>query len=444
MSLKVKNLGIENNLMKNIMNFFHNIKDPREKSNATKYSLYEILISAFSVFFMQDASFLANQRRMENIWHKSNVKTLFKVEKIPTAAQIRKTIDEINTQEIIPLLDTGLEIIREYDGLKEYAFLENSICVVIDGTEFYSSSNISCNSCMQKTRNGKVTYSHGALLAAIVSANTKNIIPLRPEFIGGTNDSNKEDCENLAFKRWFEKNKNYYKDLNMTIIADALYSKNSICKLLIENNTNFIFVCKEKGNKTLFEYVLKGDMKIKQEKIRKDYKTYKYIYSYQNNLPIRDDEDAESVNFLEYEIIEVSSNKKIYYNSFITNFELNDDNVKEIAEAGRARWKIENENNNTLKTKGYNFEHNYGHGRKNLSNNFAVLILTAFLFHNILDLFSELYQKAKATSSKKAEFFDEMKIIMKYKFFYSVEEIFQTILDPENNPIFTVHARPPT
>jgi hypothetical protein len=30
--------------------------------------------------------------------------------------------------------------------------------------------------------------------------------------------------------------------------------------------------------------------------------------------------------------------------------------------AGRARWKVENENNNTLKTKGYHLEHNYGHG----------------------------------------------------------------------------------
>jgi len=39
-------------------------------------------------------------------------------------------------------------------------------------------------------------------------------------------------------------------------------------------------------------------------------------------------------------------------------------NVAEIVSAGRTRWKIENENNNTLKTKGYHFAHNFGHGKK--------------------------------------------------------------------------------
>jgi hypothetical protein len=34
---------------------------------------------------------------------------------------------------------------------------------------------------------------------------------------------------------------------------------------------------------------------------------------------------------------------------------------------GRARWKIENETFNTLKNQGYQFEHNFGHGKQNLS-----------------------------------------------------------------------------
>ncbi len=32
-----------------------------------------------------------------------------------------------------------------------------------------------------------------------------------------------------------------------------------------------------------------------------------------------------------------------------------------------ARWKIENESFNTLKTKGYHLEHNFGHGDANLA-----------------------------------------------------------------------------
>ena len=66
-------------------------------------------------------------------------------------------------------------------------------------------------------------------------------------------------------------------------------------------------------------------------------------------------------------------------------------NVVALVVAGRSRWKIENENNNTLKTKGYNFEHNYGHGKQHLAALLASLILLAFLAHTVLDLLDQRY-----------------------------------------------------
>ena len=42
---------------------------------------------------------------------------------------------------------------------------------------------------------------------------------------------------------------------------------------------------------------------------------------------------------------------------------------------GRAGWKIENKTFNTLRNQGYNFEHNYGHGKKNFGSVFAYLML---------------------------------------------------------------------
>lgn len=43
-----------------------------------------------------------------------------------------------------------------------------------------------------------------------------------------------------------------------------------------------------------------------------------------------------------------------YQNSFVTHHTLSDDTVVEVILASRTQWKVENENNNTLKTKGYN------------------------------------------------------------------------------------------
>ena len=72
---------------------------------------------------------------------------------------------------------------------------------------------------------------------------------------------------------------------------------------------------------------------------------------------------------------------------------MSDNNVARIAKGGRARWKIENETFNTLKNQGYQFEHNFGHGNKNLNVVFAYLMFTAFLIDQIQE-FSCKYFKA--------------------------------------------------
>ena len=51
------------------------------------------------------------------------------------------------------------------------------------------------------------------------------------------------------------------------------------------------------------------------------------------------------------------------------------------------RWKIENENNNTLKTKGYHLEHNFGHGKKHLAALLVTMSILAFLFHTVISTF---------------------------------------------------------
>ena len=63
--------------------------------------------------------------------------------------------------------------------------------------------------------------------------------------------------------------------------------------------------------------------------------------------------------------------------------------------AGRSRWRIENETFNTLKNQGYNFEHNYGHGNKNLCSVMTMLMMLAFLIDQVQKLCCKVYQKAR-------------------------------------------------
>ena len=50
----------------------------------------------------------------------------------------------------------------------------------------------------------------------------------------------------------------------------------------------------------------------------------------------------------------------------------------------RARWKIENEHIQTLKIGGYRLKHNFGHGKRHLSNLLVSISILAFLMHTAL------------------------------------------------------------
>jgi len=66
--------------------------------------------------------------------------------------------------------------------LERFTFLEDYYLLSLDGTGYFSSEKVHCDSCMEKTsRNGKTTYYHQMLGAAIVHPDLKEVIPLMPE-----------------------------------------------------------------------------------------------------------------------------------------------------------------------------------------------------------------------------------------------------------------------
>ncbi len=81
-------------------------------------------------------------------------------------------------------------------------------------------------------------------------------------------------------------------------------------------------------------------------------------YRYASRVPLRDGDSSLFVNWCEVTVKDEKTSTIIYQNNWITNHQINDNNVDKIVKAGRTRWKIENEGNNILKNHGYNLEHN--------------------------------------------------------------------------------------
>ena len=157
-------------------------------------------------------------------------------------------------------------------------------------------------------------------------------------------------------------------------------------------------------------------------------KTRIYRYKSVNNVPMRENEPSLIVNWYEVEIFDQAKNKVIYKNSCITNHKLNEQNIFPIIISGRTRWKVENESNNILKNQGYNLEHNFGHGQENLSEILLSLNLLAFLFHNVLDLVNESYQKVRKSLGTRKRFFNDIRALLNYVWFQSWNDLFIFIL----------------
>ena len=318
-----------------------------------------------------------------------------------------------------------------FDGIKESGHLKafrsygNNLLCALDGTHSFSSNKIHCKNCNNKKhKNGTTTYFHSAITPVFVAPGQKKVISLPPEFITPQDGNEKQDCENAAAKRWIQRYAPVYRDLGITILGDDLYCRQPICTLILEQGLHFILVCKPDSHKTLYEWVEElqamNAVETVVEKIRRGNTHHIYTYRFANQVPLRDGEKALEVNWCEMTITS-KGGKRLYKNAFVTDFTISKDNVKQIATDGRARWKIENENNNILKTKGYHLEHNFGHGKKHLSNLLLTLNLLAFLFHTTLEMVDDTYRRIREDLPTRKTFFDDIRALTRYMCFDSWE-----------------------
>ena len=83
---------------------------------------------------------------------------------------------------------------------------------------------------------------------------------------------------------------------------------------------------------------------------------------------------------------------------------------------------------NTLKNQGYNFEHNYGLGQKNLSMIFVMLMMLAFLVDQVQQMSCPLFRAAWKKAGCKRELWEKMRAVFHIFAVESMEMIYRTIL----------------
>jgi hypothetical protein len=414
-------------LVKGFREVVRALPDRRTGTN-TSYSMEDFALSAFSVFFTQSPSFLAYQRSMEKAKGQSNAQSLFQVQKIPADNQIRQTLDPVPPQELFPVYDSLFQAFQEQGVLQSFKGVQDTTLIALDGTWYFSSEKIHCQNCSHiQHKSGPITYYHSAITPVIVAPGQPHAIALRPEFITPQDGHTKQDCEIAAAKRWLEKHSSGYQSLKATLLGDDLYAHQPFCRRTLLHGFHFIFVCKPDSHKSLYQWVdllqAGGQLPTLKERLKNKSNQWEtYSYRFANDVPLAEGEDPLKVNWCELTVTS-SKGKVLYRNGFISDFKLTDKNVAPLVASGRARWKIENENNNTLKTKGYHLEHNFGHGKQHLSSLLAAMNILAFLFHTFLSFTDEAYQQIRAELPTRQTFFDDLRALLRYMRFATWESL---------------------
>ena len=391
--------------------------------------MHDVFMSAFAMMFFQDPSLLQFQQRLEDEAHTNNLKTLFHVKSIPKDTQMREIMDDVSPLEIAPLFDEFFRPLQRGKHLEQYQVLDGRYLVALDGSQYFTSENISCPGCLIKEgKKGKVRYSHQIVQAAIMNPGMRQVIPLAPEEVKNTDGKEKQDCEINAGKRLLGKVRKSHPKLPLVIVADSLYSKQPTIEEITGLHMNYVLAAKPDDHKKLMEWVngLRPLEEVKRLTVKDKNRTH--VYEWINDVPLNDNERTVTVNYFEYWIME--DEKITYHNSWVTGLPVDEGNVRELVRVGRCRWKIENEVFNTLKNQGYHIEHNYGHGKKHLSFNFFLLNLLAFFMHQIFELTYRVYQQLRQKFGSKRNLWDHMRACLYILIFPDIDNYFERMLDP--------------
>ena len=398
--VKIRKILNADGLIKILREEFRKIQDHRKK--IPKISLPDCLMSGLAIFALKYPSLLSFDERKDN---DRNLRKVYKIGKAPSDTHMREILDKVKPNLLYSIFGRLFSELQRGKDLLKFLFLGEYYLISGDGTGYFSSSTVHCENCLEKKNNktGEIKcYHHQFYGLCLVHPDQREVIPFSPEAIIKQDGDNKNDCERNASKRCLERFRRNHPHLKAVLVEDGLASNAPHIRTLQELDIRFLLGAKEGDHKYLFEYVKKeeekGNVKWHEET---DAKGSTHKFRFIENVPLNGSNKDLKVNFLEH--WETTKKGKVIHFSWVTDLPLTPKNLYQIMRGARARWKIENETFNTLKNQGYNFEHNFGHGYKNLSTVFALLMMLAFLVDQIQQIACPLFRAAwKKMGSKRA------------------------------------------
>jgi hypothetical protein len=413
-------------LLRLIYDLFKKVPDHRDPGRIT-FPLEDILMSGFAIFSLKFPSLLKFEDEIRNKRKgRSNLQTIYHVKDVPSDTRMREVLDEVDPSELRKPFTELFALAQRYKVLEQFEFFEGQYLLSVDGSGYFISDKIHCDLCHRTVNqnDNSVRYHHEMLVGSLVHPNNRCVLPLAPEPLQRQDSKSiKSDSESSGMKRFLSDFRREHPKLNVVLVTDALHATGPLVKLLKEYKMSFILSTKPGSHDSLFKALSSWTEQGKVEhfqrqeilgvKIKKQ-KTQTFRFA--NKILLNHTHLDLAVNVLDFEeVTEWKSSKgelkrEVTKFTWITDKTITKSNAIKIMQGGRARWKIENETFNSLKNQGYEFEHNFGHGYKNLSVNMSYLMMLAFLFDQLQELSCRHFKKALAERfGKRIRLWEKMK-----------------------------------
>ena len=419
-----------------------------EQRRAPTFSLADVLMAGLALFALKDPSLLAFCGRAPD----HNLRSVFGLQGVPCDTQMRTILDEVHPDLLRPAFTDLFRQVQRGKVLEEYVFLEGCYLVALDGVEYFCSQKVHCKQCMSREhRNSTVSYYHQMLGAVLVHPDLPEVIPLAPEPIQRQDGQSKNDCERNAARRWLKRFRQDHPHLPVIITEDALSSNAPHIRDLQAARCHFLLGVKPGDHAHLFGQVYRRveaeETEVFDETDTSTGKQRHYLFV--NDLSLNEANPEVRVNFLRC----VESDAPTEHEwAWVTDLNLTAVTFGKGARGGRARWHIENETFNTLKNQGYHFEHNYGHGAKNLAVVMALLMMLAFGIDQVQQKCNSLFRAAWEKKGAKCALWEAMRHLFSSFEVSSMRQIYEAIaygyerprLKPQGEPALAGRKAPDT
>jgi hypothetical protein len=366
---------------------FRGVSDEREAGKII-YPMSVLLFTGVLLFICQlGARRQVNHQLRGNTRVRAKYRALFEVEDIPHGDTLNYTYQRLKVEEVQEVVCRLMEGLMEREELQKRRLFGIYDLIALDGTGVLTYHERHCATCLtRKLSNGQMLYYHPVLEAKLVTANGY-ALSLMTEFIENSDPlATKQDCELKAFYRLADRLKKRFPHAYFCLLLDGLFAGGPTLAVCEKKDWKYLIGLSDEDLPTVnqeFEALLALPPENRKEIALS--KGVRQAYRWMDGIAYTDsDNRVHSINVLE--CVETTPAKPDQPTKFkwLTNFTLLSTNTPTLAnQAGRLRWKIENEGFNLQKNGGFALEHVFSHD-ETAHKIFYLLLQIALLFFQLM------------------------------------------------------------